>query len=68
MVRIVPSPIATAKGLFKVVLALPTERGVHQYRIKAETDGHERVVTEVEIRLSADDAASRDIGQVRLSS
>ena len=42
--------VADARGTFLVVRVLPTERGIHQYRIKSEVDGHERVVTEEEVR------------------
>jgi len=34
------------KGCYKVVRQLPETSGVFQYRIKSETDGHERVVRE----------------------
>jgi hypothetical protein len=34
------------KGRYKVVRQLPETGGVFQYRIKSETDGHERVVRE----------------------
>lgn len=30
-------------GIFKVVRVMPSERGIQQYRIKSDTDGHERV-------------------------
>jgi hypothetical protein len=33
-------------GRFKVVRLLPETANVYQYRIKSETDGHERVVRE----------------------
>ncbi len=39
----------SAPGNFIVVRVLPTEHGIHQYRIKSETDGHERVVTEEQV-------------------
>ena len=52
-VRIVPGPVAAARGSFKVVRVLPTEHGVNQYRIKSDSDGHERVVTEIEIDKAA---------------
>jgi hypothetical protein len=41
--------ILDARGSFRVVCALPEERGVQQYRIKSSTDGHVRVVMESEI-------------------
>ena len=34
------------KGRYKVVRQLPETNGIFQYRIKSETDGHERVVRE----------------------
>ena len=34
------------KGCYKVVRQLPETGGIFQYRIKSETDGHERVVRE----------------------
>ena len=37
------------KGCYKVVRQLPETSGVFQYRIKSETDGHERVVREDQI-------------------
>jgi len=37
---------ATKGGLFKVVRLLPEAGDVLQYRVKSETDGHERVVRE----------------------
>lgn len=39
----------TPSGSFSVVRALPTEHGIKQYRIKSNTDGHERVVSEAEL-------------------
>jgi hypothetical protein len=49
-VRIILGPrVSAAPGSFKIVRILPTERGIIQYRIKSETDGHERVVTEGEV-------------------
>jgi hypothetical protein len=35
-----------AKGLFKIVRLLPEAGDTPQYRVKSETDGHERVVRE----------------------
>jgi hypothetical protein len=50
LVRVLPNHnVSDARGSFKVVRVLPTEHGVNQYRIKSETDGHERVVTESEV-------------------
>jgi hypothetical protein len=42
--------VSDRSGHFTIVRVLPTERGIHQYRIKSEVDGHERVVTEEEVR------------------
>jgi hypothetical protein len=36
-------------GTFTIIRLLPEERGVHQYRVKSVTDGHERVVLENEL-------------------
>jgi hypothetical protein len=33
-------------GTFTIVRPLPEERGVWQYRVKSEIDGHKRVVSE----------------------
>jgi hypothetical protein len=50
IVRVLSSPhTRDARGHFKVVRILPTEHGVRQYRVKSETDGHERVVTEGQV-------------------
>ena len=50
IVRVHPSPATRdVRGDFKVVRILPTEHGVRQYRVKSETDGHERVVTEGQV-------------------
>ena len=49
-VKVVPGPnLGNARGSFKIVRVLPTEHGINQYRIKSESDGHERVVTEAEV-------------------
>jgi hypothetical protein len=37
---------SSARGLYTIVRLLPEERGAAQYRIKAKTDGRERVVRE----------------------
>ena len=37
---------ASARGLYTIVTRLPEEGNVPQYRIKAKTDGRERVVRE----------------------
>jgi hypothetical protein len=50
IVRVLPSPVTRdVRGNFKVVRILPTEHGVRQYRVKSETDGHERVVSEGQV-------------------
>ena len=36
-------------GKFTVVTPLPEERGVWQYRIESITNGHERVVFEIDL-------------------
>ena len=41
-----PGQRGEGKGRYKVVRQLPETDGVFQYRIKSETDGHERVVRE----------------------
>ncbi len=40
-----PKPL----GRFQIVSVMPTERGIHQYRVKSLTDGHERVVMESDV-------------------
>jgi hypothetical protein len=40
---------ATPRGQFRVVRALPAERGVRLYRVQSVSDGHERVVSEYEL-------------------
>jgi hypothetical protein len=40
---------ATPGGTFTIVRAMPTENGMKQYRIRSNTDGHERIVTEAEL-------------------
>ncbi len=39
----------TPLGSFKIVRAMPSERGIQQYRIKSDRDGHERVVMEADL-------------------
>lgn len=34
---------------FRILRLLPMERGINQYRLKAVTDGHERVAQESEL-------------------
>jgi hypothetical protein len=41
-----PGHRGDGKGRYRVVQQLPETGGVFQYRIKSETDGHERVVRE----------------------
>ncbi|HEY3916404.1 MAG TPA: hypothetical protein VGL83_01365 [Stellaceae bacterium] len=36
-------------GRFEVVRLMPTEHGLHQYRIRSLVDGHERMVLEAEL-------------------
>ncbi len=49
-VRLIPSPyIPGALGEFKIVRRLPTEHGMHGYRVQSLADGHMRVVMESEI-------------------
>jgi hypothetical protein len=43
---------ATRKGLFRVVSLLPADGGDNQYRLKSETDGHERVVREGQLAVA----------------
>ena len=40
---------ANRLGSFKVTFLLPQEHGINQYRLKAASDGHERVATESEL-------------------
>jgi hypothetical protein len=42
---------ATRRGMFCVVCLLPADGGENQYRLKSETDGHERVVREGQLAL-----------------
>lgn len=39
----------TPGGTFTIVRAMPTEHGVKQYRVRSNADGHERIVSEVEL-------------------
>lgn len=41
---------ATRKGNYRVVRLLPAEGSDHQYLVKSEADGHERVVRESQLR------------------
>lgn len=41
--------ISGTLGKFKVVRRLPTEHGMHGYRVQSLMDGHQRVVMESEI-------------------
>jgi hypothetical protein len=40
-----PKPL----GSFKVVRVMPSERGILQYRVKSNEDGHERMALETEL-------------------
>ncbi len=42
---------AARKGSYVVVSLLPPEGGENQYRLKSESDGHERVVHEGQLSL-----------------
>ena len=37
------------EGPFTIVRVMPTERGVKQYRIRSNVDGHERIVSEAQL-------------------
>ncbi len=43
---------AMRKGNYRVVSLLPADGGDNQYRLKSETDGHERVVREGQLTVS----------------
>jgi hypothetical protein len=49
-VELVPSGYIGVRGSFTIVCTLPEEHGVCHYRIRSLADGHERVVTELEVR------------------
>lgn len=42
---------ATLQGIYRVVRLLPADGGDNQYRLKSESDGHERVVREGQVAL-----------------
>jgi hypothetical protein len=42
----------TKRGRFKIVRLLPEAANTLQYRVKSETDGHERVVREDQLARS----------------
>ena len=44
--------LKSARGQFKVVRLLPEEANVFQYRIKSQSDGHERIVREDQLTQS----------------
>jgi len=44
--------ISAARGSFKIVRLLPEAASVLQYRVKSQTDGHERVVREDQLARS----------------
>lgn len=49
-VSLIPSHYISGKlGKFKIVRRLPTEHGMHGYRVESLSDGHLRVVMEIEI-------------------
>ena len=54
IVRFSPSrhELRSARGQFKVVRLLPEEANVFQYRIKSQSDGHERIVREDQLTQS----------------
>ena len=41
--------LAGLRGTYKVVRLLPAEANDHQYRVKSNEDGHERVVRESQL-------------------
>ena len=50
-VTMLPSRFSVNReGAFQIVRLLPVEQGINHYRIKSVSDGHERVVTESELR------------------
>lgn len=50
-VTMLPSRFSVNRvGAFQIVRLLPAEQGINHYRIKSISDGHERVVTESELR------------------
>jgi hypothetical protein len=50
-VELVPSGYTgSVRGSFTIVCTLPEEHGICHYRIRSLIDGHERVVTESEVR------------------
>jgi hypothetical protein len=44
--------ISSARGQFKVVRLLPEDASVFQYRVKSQSDGHERIVREDQLTRS----------------
>lgn len=42
---------AARKGAYRVVSLLPSDGDDHQYRLKSDTDGHERVVRESQLTV-----------------
>ena len=59
-IRLIPSPhISKGLGEFKIVRRLPTEHGMHGYRVQSLADGHLRVVMESEIEERARHRAAR---------
>jgi hypothetical protein len=44
--------LSSARGQFKVVRLLPEDASVFQYRVKSQSDGHERIVREDQLTRS----------------
>jgi len=44
--------ISSARGQLKVVRLLPEDASVFQYRVKSQSDGHERIVREDQLTRS----------------
>ena len=40
----------STRGLYRIIRLVPVEHGMPQYRIKSETDGHERIAQETQFR------------------
>ena len=54
-VDLIPSTFrAAAKGAYQIVSLRPTEGGNTQYRIKSNSEAHERVVSESDLILAPD--------------
>jgi len=49
-VKFVAGPLGPRPlGAFKILRAMPSERGIQQYRVKSMMDGHERMALESEL-------------------